>query len=436
MPALPHSFTATAFIQETHTHAMLMQSNVAGLTAQAQDNAALKKRIRIEVNDGSADLQGGLVSMIGERKKDAVKLRLPGQLKQLESSDRLSKRSKLGGYDSGASLAQFAPFAAVNPLEGFRATNLSSPFERDPLPHTRLLNNTKLGITRFIKPVTETLDPLGTHELGILYKRGGNADIPLLASVVNPATFNYVMYQQQLHDFETEKEEYYMRTPGDYWRDWSVDGVPETEMMAGGGESLMTSGIGARGPQSGSGYKIETLTARGPTYMYNYWGSNLWPGATLYWCFKKHDAPAAYLLNNKMNTASLSGNWPTRKVTAYKPFQMSFLCLPHGGVVPPEARMYTDEMGNRKFDGIVGYVGQVFSVPNNHVYKNVLVDKHHTMPVIRSLPGRDGSMFHPDEGSFLDAGGVAWNDANKNVSRIDAMLPKIILNSNDGILPL
>src|SRR5277367_741665 len=331
--------------------------------------------------------------------------------------------NKVESILNGPSLNIYYPFGSNNILEGFRLNNNAIPdFNTVSYPLAELAANVKHTITRVSKPVNESTDSIGQYEIGLMLKTDKHNNSSLHhhlpsfpgvgkiqqnpMTIVNPATFNYFQLLKQTHDASLNYDEYLSKEPSDYMDKWSWEGVVEFEETWSGGESFSTSGFygsarSDQGFQESCGYKLLTFTARGPEFMYNYFGSNICPGGKCYSVFKKYNVPPNYSISSKRNISSLIGRKTTNspwlanglpRDKPFKPYQMAFFCLPKGGQIPDEIRTYTDEMGIKRRDAIVTYLGTIFSIPHGFTYKSNY-NYLDTEPVTCRYPDR------PDEGS-------------------------------------
>lgn len=347
-------------------------------------------------------------------------------------------RSRLESVLTGTPLSAFYPMSSNNILESFRTRNVSASIEQ-ALPQTETANDTQ-PVTRFIKPHTDTLDGAGMFELVFEYKVSASNNMETIKTaagympsqpmdIVNAAIFNLTLMNQQLFDAKQDYEDYLLKTPWDYWANWSVGGVIQFEEMMNGAESSMTSGfsgVGSIRSQNAAGYKAVTITTKGPEFMYNLFGHNISPAGKCYAIIKKHAMPTEFNLDNKRNLAALSG---LHRVTErmplinnvphlVKPYQMSFVCLPSGGSLPEAATMYYDENEILRRDGLAIYLGKVWSVPYNHVFKNIN-NYYDVDPITSRIPNVNEY--------------TACNDASQGIDREGIMLMKLILDCDDSI---
>ena len=306
-------------------------------------------------------------SLIPQRTQRVIPISDPRNQFQ-ESVFRTSMAPQKGRLDSlltGTSLSSFYPFSSSNILEQFRMRQ-STPGYESTLPTSELSANYTHPVIRYVKPHTDTRDAIGQFELAIEYKDDPyNMQTMLLQghgymqsnpmTIVSPAIYNHTIYNQQMFDAKQDYEDYLLKTPWDYWEKWGIGGVVEFEEMMDGSESTLTSGFSnntSYKTQHACGYKIITVSAKGPQFMYNIFGSNIYPGGKCFAIIKKHAIPTEYNLDNKLNVAALAGYHPTVRQPLVnnvphivKPYQMSFVCLPTGGLLPAAATM--DGAGSR-----------------------------------------------------------------------------------------
>lgn len=375
--------------------------------------------------------------LVGQRTDNVVQIRNPKRQFE-ESAMQGSMTGQKGRMDSlltGTPLSVFYPFGS-NILETFRTRNTSAHVET-ALPNRQLTANFTTPIMRVVKPYTTTLDAVSKLEIAFEYKDDPNKMDTFVAPcigriqgspmcVLNPSTFNHALFNQQMYDAKLDYDQYCLKTPWDYWGSWSVGGIVEGEEMLDGSESFITSGFaGNSRTQASGGYKIITITSKGPQFCYNYFGSNIKPGGKCYIIFKKHSIPSEYYLDNKTNVASFSGRHTVINRTplinnvshVIKPYQASFVCLPNGGKLPPEATMYRDERNILRRDGIPIYLGKIFSVPIDHVFKNV-ASYYDIDPISKRITDSRGHP-HTDAREGHDVDGI--------------MYMKLILDCDDGL---
>lgn len=345
------------------------------------------------------------------------------------------QRARLDSLLTGTPLSTYYPFAGGNILESFRTRN-TTPLMDTAFPLSELAANATHPVNRYVKPHTDTLDGASRYELVLAYKEDGcKMDTLHTAAgymqsapmnIVNPAIYNHTILNQQLFDAKQDYEDYLHKTAWDYWEKWSVDGIVEFEEMLNGAESFQTSGFSnTMRTQNACGYKMITVSAKGPQFMYNYFGDNIKPGGKCYAIIKKHAMPTEFNLDNKLNVAALAGQHHNERMPLVnnvphlvKPYQMSFVCLPNGGCLSPEATMYYDESNVLRRDGLAIYLGHIWSVPIDHSFKNVN-NYYDVDPLTKRIPNVKEY--------------TAYNDASDGIQRDGVMLMKLILDCTDGI---
>lgn len=391
-------------------------------------------------------IRSGFDGVVSDRKRAALPITRPDR--QFQESAFIAKmggqKAALDSMLTGPSLSSYYPFNSSNVLEGFRVRN-PTPFEADVLPPKEPGANAVMPVTRKVQAVSKTLDALGRFEIGILFKEeaafnspcpdplasGGGKIEPLPMAIVNIPTFNYTVYQMQLADFNRNPDEYSRKGPWDYWKKWSFDGMVEFEEMANGAESFQSSGFEGftqyGRTQAAFGYKMVTMISKGPGYCFNYWGSNIQPGAALYAIFKKQPIPTEYHLTNKRNPAGLTGHYyPQSPVELegrpreFKPYQMSLVCMPRGGALPQGAVMYYDEQEVLRYDAIVFSLGKVFCTPPDHKFRE-LTNYYDIQPITKPIPDLD------EQARF------AYADARQGVNHSSPALMRVIWDCDDGL---
>ncbi len=296
------------------------------------------------------------------------------------------------------------------------------------------LYNNQQVINRTIEPLGPGVDSIGPFELALLHRKDAQAldwvrvrekgrelEKPLF--IVNPATFNYQCCQDQyaMHhsDSDQEKLRYAQMTPQELWSEhWSLDGV--IEVAAGyetQGQGSTEAVLGVR--------KVSQVVSKGPQFIYNYWENSvgkLEPGCRLYAIIKKYDKPARYIVNSRFNNKVVPGSAikeaPGMFVdhgakSPFRPFQMGFYIVPpHESRPPREALTYLDEWNYEHYDGLAIYIGTVMSVPRQ---QPLLLAAHH-----EARPGRD----------------QPYTDSNVGIDSRNVTMLKIVLDSDDGVMPI
>ena len=355
--------------------------------------------------------------------------------------------NRLNSLLSGPSISSaLTPINTDNILESFRLRQNTPGFE-STLPLSELTANYTHPVMRYVKPFTEAIDAISLGELAIEFNDDANNMETMRTgagvmqsnpmTVVNTAIFNNIVYNQQVYDAQEDYEAYLDKRPWDYWEKWRFGGIVEFEQMLDGSESTQTSGLNlGTNMQRASGYKLVTLTAKGPQFMGNLFGSNIKPGAKCYGIFKKQAPPTEFHLSGKNNTLQTQLGQATLTAPVdvpvinnlarpILPYMMSYVCLPNGGLLPPEATMYYDESGDLQRDGIVIYLGKVWSVPIDHVYKPL--NNYYDIRPMTSRTPFTGARYAPR----FDVGG--FNDARVGVDRESIMQMKLLFDCDDGI---
>ena len=359
-----------------------------------------------------------------------------------------SQKARLDSLLTGPSMSQFYPFNNNNILESFRIQQNRPGFE-STIPNSELSANYTHPVMRVVKPYTDAVDAVSKHEIALEYKddpynmdtvrtRAGHMQSNP-QTVVAPAIYNNIIYNQQVYDAQQDYDEYLEKGPWDYWENWGVGGIVEFEEMLDGSEATLTSGLNSgSNSQRAAGYKLCTITAKGPQFCYNYFGSNIRPAAKCYAIIKKHQTPTHFNLSSNFNAASALGlnsinhavDTPiiNNLARGIRPYQMSFVCLPSGGMLPPEATKYYDERGELRRDGLVIYLGKVWSTPINHEYRSIN-NYYDIAPFQTRTPHSAGTEYNEkyDRTSF--------NDAQSIVDREAIMHMKLIMDPDDGLAP-
>lgn len=358
-----------------------------------------------------------------------------------------SQKVRLDSLLTGTAMSQFYPFNSSNILESFRIQQ-DRPGYESTIPNSELSANYTHPVMRVVKPYTDAIDAVSKFELALEYNDDPyNMETVRTAAghmqsnpqtVVAPAVWNNIAYNAQVYDAQQDYEAYLEKTPWDYWEKWGVGGIVEFEEMLDGSEASITSGLnqGSNAPRA-AGYKLCTITAKGPQFCYNYFGSNIRPGGKCYALIKKHQTPTHFNLSSKFNAATALGlnsidhaiDTPIidNLARGIRPYQMSFVCLPTGGMLPLEATKYYDELGELRRDGLAIYLGKVWSTPINHDYRPL--NNYYDIKPFQSRVPNSTTEFSDK----WDA--AAFNDAQSIVDHEAIMHMKLIMDPDDGLAP-
>lgn len=385
-----------------------------------------------------ADLMSQFGDVAGQRMANTVQLRHPGS--QFEPSGMQSamsnQKARLDSLQQGTPLSTLYPFGGANILESFRTENFS-PHKPMALPNREPATNVTTTIQVPVKPFTGSLDAVRKYELAIEYKLdphkmdtmavrhvGRMQRSPM--TVLNPATWNYTLCSLQIRDVKENPEAYYLKTPWDYWKDWSISGVVEAEEMLDGSDSFHAGGLdpGSSSARAG-GYKLLTMATKGPVSIHNYAGRNIYQGGKMYAIIKKSKIPGDYWLDSRPGPTTYAGRHSVdMKLPMIRdnkqeifPYQMSFMCLPNGGPLPREATMYRNERGDMCYDAIVIYLGTIFSTPIDHEFMAITDFYELNAETKRREPINNGG----------------YNDVRSSYDPNAIMYTKIILDCDDGI---
>lgn len=283
----------------------------------------------------------------------------------------------------GSSLSRITGRGVPEPMRDFFRTKNTTPHFDDDISIFESESNMALVVNRQVKPIHETYESFDVYNIAILHKHSednlnaGRIDLmpftiqfnPL--RIVPPGVLNQVWAMQQDEEAQRHPQLYRTRTPVDYWKDYSIDGVVQAVSPIQDRQSVFECGplTVAMEPLQPNYNRLVTMHSKGPIYLnMEYFEANVKPGAALYAVIKKFE-PADYasqgtlhcLLNN--SAAVPKGPAPLR------PYQMAFFSLPHGGPVPDEYKRYYDEEGTLRTDGLVIYLGMVMEVPQDHIFK-------------------------------------------------------------------
>ncbi len=349
------------------------------------------------------------------------------------------QRQQVDNILNGTQLSQYYPFTTGNILEQFRLYKAPGFPLQSNLPQSQLTANFTHPMARCVMPYDGRTDACSKHEIVFLCKvpLPGNFKQPRVSGrlmeppvkLVNTVALNEILFKMQLKDFKKDPFLYRTRDAFYYWRDWCVDGIVESEEMLDGSESNNSSGYppNRNMPMAAEGFKMTTVTTMGKQKLYNSFGQNIRQGGTCHMIMKKHTMPTEFNISNKLNLTNIMGRHkvdvPQSKSDAFRPYLISYVCLPRGGIMPREALYYYDEDGLLRKDALRVKLGTIFSTPYLHRYKecNNYYDKKPLLPT--------NEMVSNDPGAFVDA--------NVGTGRgEDVTLMELLLCSTDGICPL
>lgn len=252
--------------------------------------------------------------------------------------------------------------------------------------------NVPLDLNRQVNRPGPQFDAIQMNELAFLYKNNeGNLNTGRLEGQAftiqfNPMdifpaqVYNYASAQLQQRLAKCHPQEYAKTTPIDYWKDYSVEGVPQHISAMKNRSSVFIVGTSLTDnciPDESKCSMLTTMRARGMCKVNNYWGSNVKPGAHLYAVirkFEQSDYCFDYLLGRQVLTDYTGKRIASSNdcdVNPLLPYQLAFFCLPDGGPVPTEYTRYYDEPGHLRTDAHVIRIGTVTEVPIGHVYRDV-----------------------------------------------------------------
>ncbi len=299
------------------------------------------------------------------------------------SSKVSARHDKLVAIKRGTALGRFG---LGNPslLEKFRTKNVTP--QRDEVFHeTELTSNTVHPVNRVIQQMSchwkhpEVYDLIFLHKNpdvrtnSLYYQEQAVECTPL--ELVTPEIMNYVWMRQQKAraDDPTQRDAYLNMSPSDAWAQWNCEGVVEStgRMMHQYGPNYNV-GQGLLGTNE-NGAKRATVDSKGPQFVKNYFGANILAGGDVYAVVKRFPQDAEYMLSeSKHSIRAIDNALRLSQLKPFRPHQVAFFCMPHGGPVPDEVRRYIGENGTTYYDGLVIRLGRIFSVPPDHQYQPVL----------------------------------------------------------------
>jgi hypothetical protein len=214
---------------------------------------------------------------------------------------------------------------------------------------------------RLAKPFSTDIPALTIGELAILYKKDTrNMNIMQMqntsinhsnpVTILNPAQWNMNSAKEQLAMQKNFPDEYRRMTARDFFRDWSIDGVVETDDST--GSSI----------PSTQRNKILTIRTTGFIPINPYW-TNVIPGSKLYMIIKKYPFQKNFILNSRFNTGGSTGPFVLHPYENIRPYQIGFYALTYGGQLPDEAWYSEDENNFGRRDALIIYIGMVQQIP-------------------------------------------------------------------------
>jgi hypothetical protein len=306
--------------------------------------------------------------------RDFTEDRLPSRVSQ--------RHSQLASIKRGTALGRFG---IGNPslLEKFRTKN-TNPFKNEVFHETEHSSQTVHPVNRVIQQMSCTWKHPEAYDLLFLHKNRDTRANTLYydetptectpLELVTPEIMNYVWrrLQQAQSDDPQRRTAYLNMSPGDAWADWNLDGVVEStgKMMHQYGPNYNV-GTGLLGANE-SGAKRATVDSKGPQFCKNVFGPNIKAGGKVYAVVKRFPMDAEYMLSeSKHSILSVDNALRLTQLSPFRPMQTAFFCMPDGGPVPDEVRTYVDQEGVVRYDGLVIFIGTVFSTPPDHTYIDV-----------------------------------------------------------------
>lgn len=316
-----------------------------------------------------------------------------------------------GGPRRNGPLGELSRHPALRAMSELKLVDgrLEEPlFTNEPMPNARQVHK------RIVKPLAPDVCTVSRGELAFLRQndpRNGNVvhfDHTMIQSnpqmLVNVAQWNALTVDEQIKMFKKDADEYTKMTPRDFYKNWKLEGVVESD--GGAGQDLHR--------QTRSN-KMINIISKGDASVNSYW-NNPMPNSKCYILIKKYDLRPNFTLNSKRTGGGMGGYRQMTNNTdiPIKPFQMGFYCLTFGDQIPLEALQYTDEQGFTRSDTLAIYVGTVLRIPLGAC----LFDN--------SFVANDTD--NPDNGH-------AYVDSNEGVSRANITALRLVMDPDDGVLP-
>jgi hypothetical protein len=288
-------------------------------------------------------------------------------------SERRSQLNSINGGTLLSNLSNRVPKKASAP--NFRTKN-TSPFD-DPVFHTteEETNTVQAVNVLAMEMATELgIKEIGPYQLIIMHKNDENLSSYQSHTfdgvlhdctpqqIITPEIFNYVEMLRQQKLYNENRPLYDQETASDVWENYHIHGISDT---------VTTDHTKFDGNAMNYGKQRVTVSSKGPEFIRNYFGSNIAPGGDAWAIIKKQPVKTDYTLMDPNTIKSSRTNTTLQDKISFRPYQMSFVCMPNGGPLPSEATRSIDEHGFTRRDGIAIYLGHFFSIPPDHVYRNL-----------------------------------------------------------------
>lgn len=324
-----------------------------------------------------------LRAMVGQRTTDIDILGARDFTQDRLASKVSARHNQLASIKRGQALGRWG-IGNPNVLEKFRTKN-STPLRNEVFHETEHSSQTVHPVNRVIQQMSCTWKHPETYDLLMLHKNPDvrpntlyyESEMPTESSpleLVTPQIMNYVWrrLQQSMSDDPAQRATYLNMSPSDAWAAWNLDGVVEStgKMMHQYGPNYNV-GTGLLG-ENQNGAKRATVDSKGPQFVKNYFGSNIKAGGHVYAVVKRFPMDAEYMLSeSKHSIRSIDSALRVGELQPFRPHQIAFFCMPDGGPVPDTVRTYVDQEGIMRYDGLVIFIGTIFSVPPDHTYVEV-----------------------------------------------------------------
>jgi hypothetical protein len=348
---------------------------------------------------------------LSERKKDVIELKASDFFVDGGLAKKIVRKD-----------GQLEPYNAQDSVLESQFRSVTSEYPpRQYIPEPAPLYNVKINVNRTIYPVSRYAESIGRFEIGLSYKKSeGFADYNTRRDPVsmanrpmhipNPVRWNELMCENQLLEIRQDPEKYFRKTPWDYWKDFTVDGVLAHIR---GLEDGFSKSI--EGPEE---LKRATFSTKGENFIHNYWAkSNPRPQHYCYMVVKKYDMPTEYVFDSKDTGSSRKSPSDATLAERYRgkfrPFQIGFFTMPHRGIPPRSIKRYRDEYDMKHYDGLVIYIGKVLTSPRTAV-----------------------SSYYNTNNTDYKLINEPYVDWNVGIDGNQSTMMKIILDPNDGIPPV
>lgn len=368
------------------------------------------------MNFSGSKLDPDLFQVFNQRTTDIVQPNFETHRNGTLGSKMTVQRKDLNSFKEGTSLGRLFGHPKSSPVSDIRTKNLGPRV--DPVFHTtENETNTVQTVNVLALEISPEIGQAEQYELAIMHKNNESGKIQSLFSegifvdcapqeIITPEIFNYLEMRRQEKLFTDDFETYINESPSDVWDNYYFHGITE---IAGNKTTKYN------GNPDFYGKRKLTVSSKGPQWILNYFGPNIKAGGSCWAIIKKQPVRNDYILSQSSTSGNSNNNSIKSNLfhstyqdkVSFRPHQLSFICMPDGGRPPAEATRHIDELNRMRYDGLAIYLGTLFSVPHDHVFKNV-----------------DVTSVGP------------YTHLINHTKKTSTMLPKLIFNTQNGALTI